>query len=99
MPIYCLLFMLLLSPVFAAQQIGPVLSGELSIPGATVTATQGDKKAVTTTDESGEYALADLAAGVWTLQVDMFGFAAARRELTVDDKPSKIEWTLDLKPR
>ena len=29
----------------------------------------------------------------------MFGFAAARREITVDDKPSKIEWTLDLKPR
>ena len=79
MPIYFLLFMLLLRPLFAAQQNGTVRSGDLVIPGATVTATRGDKKIVTTTDESGQYVFKDLPAGVWTLQVDIFGFTAARR--------------------
>src|SRR5258708_1601471 len=99
MPIYLLLFMLLLPPAFAAQQSGMVRSSDQAIPGATVTATQGDKKIVTTSDESGQYVFKDLPAGAWTLQVDMFGFTAARREVTVDDKPTVLDWTLELKPR
>src|SRR5258708_36404442 len=98
MSIYCLLFVLLLSPLFAAQQAGTVRSGELTIPGATVTATQGEKKVVTTTDDGGQYVFADLPAGAWTLQVEMFGFNAAQREIIVDDKPGTIDWTLELKP-
>src|SRR5260370_29394610 len=99
MPIYWLLFMLLLPPAFAAQQSGMVRSSDQAIPGATVTATQGDKKIVTTSDESGQYVFKDLPAGAWTLQVDMFGFTAARREVTVGHKPGTIDWTLELKPR
>ena len=99
MPIYFLLFMLLLCPLFAAQQSGTVRSGDLVIPGATITATQGDTKIVTTADESGQYVFKDLPAGAWTLQVDMFGFTPARREVTVDDKPTVLDWTLELKPR
>ena len=99
MPIYFLLFMLVLCPLFAAQQSGTVRSGDLVIPGATITATQGDKKIVTTADESGQYVFKDLPAGAWTLQVAMFGFTPARREVTVHDKPSTLDWTLELKPR
>src|SRR5260370_38154826 len=99
MPIYWLLFMLLLPPAFAAQQSGMVRSSDQAIPGATVTATQGDKKIVTTSDESGQYVFKDLPAGAWTLQVDMFGFTSGRREVTVDDKPGTVDWTLELKPR
>ncbi len=84
--------------LWAAQQSGTVVSGGLAIPGATVTAVQGEKKIVTTTDESGRYAFADLAAGAWTVQVEMFGFSPARREITMDEKPSAIDWALDLKP-
>jgi hypothetical protein len=95
---YFLFFPLLLTPMWAVQQGGTVRSGGLAIPGATVTATQGEQKIVTTTDDSGQYTFNNLPAGAWTLQVDIFGFTPARREITVDDKPSTIEWTLDLKP-
>jgi hypothetical protein len=92
-----LLFPLLLTPMWAVQQSGSVRSGGLAIPGATVTATQGEQKVVTTTDDAGQYTFNNLAAGAWTLQVEIFGFTPARREVTVDDKPSNIDWTLDLK--
>src|SRR5690348_17283027 len=105
MPIYCLLLVLLLSPLYvaralyAAQLGGSVRSGDLAIPGATVTATLGDKKIVTTADDSGQYIFKDLPAGAWTLQVDMFGFMTARRGVTIGDTPSAIDWNLELKPR
>src|SRR6185369_13772707 len=89
--IYSFLFLLLLGPLFAAQQGGTVRSGELTIPGATITATKGEQKVVTTTDDSGQYLFADLPAGGWTFQVDMFGFKAAVREITLDDKRSPID--------
>jgi hypothetical protein len=98
MSIYCLLFMLLVSPLFAVQQSGTVRSGDLTIPGATVTATQGEKKLVTTTEDSGQYVFADLPEGTWKLQVEMFGFKATQRDVTVTDKPVTIDWSLELKP-
>src|SRR5262245_26643073 len=98
MPFYFLLFVLVMSPLFAAQQSGTVRSGDLAIPGATITATQAEHKVVTTTDDGGQYVFTDLPAGAWTLQVDMFGFKAARREITIDEKPGAIDWTLELKP-
>src|SRR5260370_34783637 len=99
MSLYLRLFRLLLPPGLAAQQTGMVRWSDQAIPGAPVTATQGDKKIVTTSDESGQYVFKDLPAGAWTLQVDMFGFTAARREVTVDDKPGTLDWTLEFKPR
>jgi trimeric autotransporter adhesin len=93
-----LLFPLLLAPLWAVQQSGSVRSGGLAIPGATVTATQGEQKIVTTTDDAGQYTFNNLPAGQWTLQVEIFGFTPAHREVSIDDKPSTIDWTLDLKP-
>jgi hypothetical protein len=85
--------------MWGAEQNGTVRSGAVAIPGASVTATQGEKKLVTTTDEAGRYAFSNLDAGAWTLQVEMFGFSATKREITVEDKASTIEWKLELKPR
>ena len=95
---YFLLFPLLLTPLWAVQQSGSVRSGGLPIPGATITAIQGEQKIVTTTDDAGQYTFNNLPAGQWTLQVEIFGFTPARRELSIDDKPSTIDWALDLKP-
>ncbi len=89
---------LLLTPSWAVQQSGTVRSGGFPIPGATVTAAQGEQKIVTTTDDGGQYTLNNLPAGAWTLQVDIFGFTTARRQVTIDDKASSLEWTLELKP-
>src|SRR5437879_161453 len=99
MPIRFPLVVLLVCPLFAAQQSGTVHSGEVAIPGATITATQGEKKLVTTTDDSGRYVFSNLLAGAWTLQVDMFGFTTVRREITADDKPGTMDWALEMKPR
>ena len=57
----------------------PVL---LPVPGATVTATQGDKKLTAVTDQQGVYAFPDLPDGTWQLDVDMVGFNSAKAEAT-----------------
>ena len=52
----------------ASEHHGIVRFAGLPVPGATVTAAQGDKKLVAVTDPQGIYAFADLADGVWNLQ-------------------------------
>src|SRR5579872_4254897 len=67
----------------AAEHHGVVKSAGLPVPGATVTATQGDKRVATTTDDTGAYSFANLADGTWTIQVEMFGFAPISREVGI----------------
>jgi hypothetical protein len=45
------------------------------VPGATVTATQGEKKLVAITDPMGAYVFPDLPEGTWPLEIEMLGFA------------------------
>src|SRR3954453_15958045 len=67
----------------APEHSGQVSFGGLPVPGATVTASSGDKPLVTATNEQGMFHLADAGEGVWTLRVDMLGFATLTREATV----------------
>src|SRR5205807_10125281 len=86
------------SGLMAAEHHGVVKAGGLPIPGATVTATMGEKKLVTTTDESGRYAFPDLADGTWKLEIEMLGFAKLAREVGIAlDAPSP-EWELKFLP-
>src|ERR1043166_6449949 len=71
--------------------------GELPVPGATVTATAGDKKLVTATDEDGKFQLPDATAGVWTLRVEMLGFEPLTKDITVTSEPQPSAWTLSLR--
>src|SRR5437016_5963033 len=80
----------------AAEHHGMVKSGGLPVPGASITATQGDKKHVTTTDETGRYSFPDLANGVWTLEIEMLGFEKVTKELGVAPDAPSPEWTLKL---
>ena len=67
------------------------------IPGASITAIQGDRKIVTTTDESGRYEIEGLTPGEWTLQVDMVAFAPVRRQRTLGDlAPPALDFDLQL---
>jgi hypothetical protein len=52
------------------------------VPGATVTAIQGDRRAETTTDQTGQFRFADLGDGVWTIRVEMRGFVTLSREVS-----------------
>ena len=84
-----------MSRMMASEYHGTVKAGKLPVPGATVTATQGDKKVATTTDERGVFSFPDLLDGTWTLQVEMLGFAKLTREVGVahDAPPPELQLT------
>src|SRR5712691_7913461 len=82
----------------AAEHRGQVRFGGLPVPGATVTATQNDKRLGAITDQQGAYAFTALPDGVWTIQVDMLCFSAVKQEVAVGpDAPSPV-WELKLLP-
>src|SRR6476620_10169882 len=82
--------------LLASEHHGVVKSGGLPIPGATVTATQGDKKLVTTTDDQGAYSFPDLADGIWKIQVEMLGFSGKSEEIGVAPNAPSPSWELSL---
>jgi trimeric autotransporter adhesin len=74
----------LFAGVFCAvlhAQSGMVKSGNQPIPGATVTATQGEKTLVTASGVDGYYAFPSLGDGLWTVTVEMFGFEPAKEQV------------------
>ncbi len=80
-------------------QTGVVKFGSQPIPGASVVASQGDRRTVTTTDESGRYEFPELAVGAYALEVRMFGFQPARRQVQMGAGSQPVEWNLELLPR
>ena len=86
------------TPLLASEHRGVVKFGGLAVPGATVTATRGDKKLVAITDPRGVYTFADLADGVWNLQVEMLCFATLKNEVAIAPNAPSPEWELKLLP-
>ncbi|HVG71849.1 MAG TPA: TonB-dependent receptor [Vicinamibacterales bacterium] len=80
-----------------SDHTGKVTLTGVSIPGATVTAKQGDKTVSTITDQGGVYKFTAMANGTWTVTVTMVGFETMTREVTL---PSSAEgvWELSLLP-
>lgn len=62
---------------------GTVVFNGLPVPGATVSAVQGTKKVVVTSDALGNYSFANLAEGTWALTVEMLCFETAKQDLVV----------------
>jgi hypothetical protein len=85
----------LLAWAAAIPYTGSVRAADQFVPGATITATQGSTKVVGYTDESGRYTL-ELGPGVWDVAVEMFGFTPAHETVTMGDKPTYKDWTLDM---
>ena len=79
----------------AAQYSGTVRAADTYLPGATVTARQGDKKVSVFTDEYGRYVM-ELAPGVWDIQVEMFEFTTATQQVTVGSAAVAKEWVLTM---
>ena len=84
--------------LMAAEHHGTVKCGGLPVPGASVTAIQGDKKLLTTTDENGRYSFADLSDGAWTIEVEMLGFAKLSNEVGVAFDAPAAEWNFKFLP-
>jgi trimeric autotransporter adhesin len=60
---------------------GRVMFGNVPVPGATITAIQGENKFVTITDPQGVYFFPEVAEGPFTIQVEMRGFSSIKREV------------------
>jgi len=95
-----ILLVLLALSIFSARSLaatehhGQVTFDGLPVPGATVTATQGDKKFTAITDPQGMYSFADLDDGVWKFEVEMQGFATQSQELTLAPDTASTVWQL-----
>src|SRR5271154_4170622 len=84
------------SMAVASEYHGQVTLGGLPVPGATVTATQGDKKVVAVSDTQGVYSFPDLADGTWTIQVEMTGFATIKQDVAIAPNANAATWELKL---
>ena len=79
---YAAIACLAILPVIAAEYRGQVKFSGLPLPGATITATQGDKKLSAVSDQQGIYDFPDLPDGTWQLEVDMMGFTHVKQDAT-----------------
>ena len=85
-------------PLLGSEHHGTVKFGGLPLPGAAVTAKQGDKRVNAITNLDGVYSFEDLADGAWTIQVEMPLFARAQQELTVGAGAPAADFDLKLLP-
>src|SRR5579863_7631370 len=84
--------------LLASGHQGQVTFGGLPVPGATVTATQGDKKFTAITDPEGLYSFPDLTDGTWTIEVEMLGFSTVKQDVVVAPNAPPAKWELHLLP-
>jgi len=82
----------------ASEHHGIVTFHGLPIPGAVVTAIQGDRKLTTSTDDDGTYSFRDLPDGTWTIEVEIAGFSKVSREIGVAPVAPPPTWDLKLAP-
>ncbi len=86
-------------PAIASEHHGQVVFNGTPVPGATVTATQGDKKIVAVTDQQGLYSFPDLTEGTWTIEIDMVGFSPIQYQaVTGPNAPPPPAWELKMLP-
>jgi hypothetical protein len=71
------------SVALASEYHGQITFGGLPVPGATITATQGTKKFIATSDQGGIYSFADLPDGPWKLQIEMQLFSTVQADVTI----------------
>lgn len=86
----------LAAPLAATEHRGVVMFSGLPVPGATVTASQGDKKLTAVTDDQGVYDFPNLSDGLWNIEVDMLCFEPIKREIAVASDSPAARWDLKL---
>src|SRR5580704_17176519 len=81
----------------ASEYHGQVTFSGLPVPGATVTATQDDKKFVAVTDQQGVFSFPDLPNGTWTIEIAMQGFSTMKDQVAVSQNaPPAPPWELKM---
>jgi hypothetical protein len=94
----CAIACLMLSSLSASEHYGQVTFNGLPVPGATVTASQAEKRFITVTDLQGLYLFPDLTDGTWAMQVGMLGFALVQQDVIVGHNAPLAKWELKLLP-
>src|ERR1700704_4196257 len=85
-------------PLAASEHRGVVKFGGLPVPGATVTASQGERKLSTISDPEGAYAFANLPDGAWSIEIEMQLFSPERKDVQVSAQAPSVEFELKLLP-
>jgi trimeric autotransporter adhesin len=78
-----------------AQYSGSVRAADQPVPGATITARQGETKVTAFTDENGRFQM-NLPSGDWDVQVEMFEFTSASEKVSAGIGPISKDWTLEM---
>ena len=95
----CAMACLAVSTLAAASEYrGEVTFGGLPLPGATITAMQGDKKIAAVTNQQGFYSFPDLTDGTWIIKVEMQCFSTIQQEVTIGPNTPGAKWELKLLP-
>lgn len=79
-------------------QSGFVKSGDQPIPGVTVTISQAGQTLSTVTDADGHYSFPPVASGIWTAQVEMFGFDTLKKDIDYNAAKGPVNFDLQLAP-
>jgi trimeric autotransporter adhesin len=86
-------------PVRAASDLeGRVLFSGLPVPGATISASLGDRRHTAFSDVAGAFRFAGLDDGVWALRVEMRGFVAIARDVALPYTGPPLAWELAMRP-
>ncbi len=83
---------------FASPYRGVVTFGELPLPGATITATQGTRTLTAVSDQDGAFQFADIADGHWTIDVEMQCFEKIHTDVTIAPSMPAVEFDMKLLP-
>ena len=81
---------------WASEYHGQVFFSGVPVPGATVTVAQGGTRLSTVTDRQGLYEFADLADGLWKIEIEMSGFSTLDGTVTVAPEMPQGDWELKL---
>jgi hypothetical protein len=82
----------------ATDHYGQITFSGIPVPGATITATQGERTVVAVSNADGIYRLGGLADGVWSIRIEMLGFVPISQDVTIAENPSPSTWEMNLLP-
>ena len=82
----------------ALEYHGQVTFGGLPVPGATITAVQGEKKFVSVTDQEGLFSFPELTDGTWAIEVEMQGFSTIKQDVLIAPDTVTAKWELSMLP-
>src|ERR1700733_9511159 len=95
----CMLAVLAFPSLAAASEYhGQVTFGDLPLPGATVTVTQGRKKLTAISDQGGLFTFPDLADGPAKIEIEMLCFSSVHADVAVSSATPAGKWELTLLP-